>query len=305
MKVIYRHYEPDQGLEDIQARIYNEEHGRSPKSAFREVTAEQIKQRFVAEEKDPKWVRYALKEDGSPMSYIQTSFSENPARTWIGYPWAMEDCPVEVQEKLYEEMLEYVKDKYPDNEIVMGYLTETWKKQVTYAESKGFTISDKADFYALNTNTSKVSREIETDQEYIVRMGDQDDVDILIELCKADPRLERAFPDDEAWVAYFKDRVLPEGHAILLFKDEQLVCAGAPLKGFTEEGIIVRFTAIRPGFQDAWKELIREIALHCKEQEWAEPLLFNSFINKELSSQIAEELGADLRDTQVLLTLKK
>ena len=50
---------------------------------------------------------------------------------------------------------------------------------------------------------------------------------------------------------------------------------------------------------------VREIALHCKEQDWKEPLLFDSFTDKELSGELAKELKADLRDTQVLYTLNK
>ncbi|MFW9994554.1 MAG: hypothetical protein ACFFD4_21095 [Candidatus Odinarchaeota archaeon] len=302
MKVNYRYYEPDKGLEEIQAKIYNNEWKKSPKSAFQEVTAEGIKQRFLAEKKDPKLARYALKEDGTPLAYIQATIADNtdPPQSWIGYPWAMDDCPVEIQEKLFSEMLEFVRDKYPDNEIVMGFFTNTWQRQVSFAESKGFTLKDTAYFYKIHT--TKVSKD--TDQEFEVKIGDLDDVDALIELCKSDPNLKEAFPDDESWISYFKDRVLPEGHTIIVLKDGQLVCAGAPLKGFSKDGIIVRFTAIRPGFQKAWKTLLREIALHCNEQGWEEPLLFNSFRDKELAGEMAEEFRAEIRDTQVLFGLK-
>ncbi|MHA2296354.1 MAG: hypothetical protein ACXAEU_11955 [Candidatus Hodarchaeales archaeon] len=109
MKVIYRYYESDKGLEEIQAKIYNYELKRSPKSNDDEVTAESIKQRFIDEKKDPKFVRYAFTEDGNPLAYIQASIRAK--QTFIGYPWSMDSCPAEVQDKLYSEMLAYAREK--------------------------------------------------------------------------------------------------------------------------------------------------------------------------------------------------
>ncbi len=299
MKVIYRYYEPDQGFEELQARIYNDELTRNPKSAFGETTAEQIKQRYIAEKKDKFGVRYALDEQEEPLAYIQTTFNKSPPQTWIGYPWALEHCPPEVQEFLFDEMLEYVANKFPDNEIVMGYFTETWERQTEFAKRKGFSLKDKAFFYSLDVSQMKRG----TDTEFSPRMGEMNDIPSLIQLCKSDSNIKEAFSDDDAWNSYFKNRVIPDNHLIMIFKENLLVAAGAPLRGYLEDGIIVRFTAIRPGFEDSWKPLLREIALHCKEQQWKEPLLFNSFTNKDIASKVAEDLGASLNDIQVLFSL--
>ena len=300
MKIIYRYYEPDQGFEELQAQIFNYELMRNPKSAFGKVTADQIKQRYINEKKDKFGVRYALDEEEKPLAYIQTSFTESPPQTWIGFPWALEHCPVEVQEFLYDEMLEYVKNKFPDNQIVMGFFTETWKRQIEFAKRKGFILKEKAFFYSLDTSQVKK----EANHEFSVRNGTMDDIDVLIELCKTDPNIKEAFPTDEAWKSYFADRVIPDNHVIIVQKDNLLVAAGAPLRGYSDNGLIVRFTAIRPGYEDTWKILLREIAEHCKEQEWKEPLLFNSFTNKDLAPKVAEDLGAKFRDVQVLYGLK-
>ncbi|MHA1993985.1 MAG: hypothetical protein ACW97Z_05555 [Candidatus Hodarchaeales archaeon] len=299
MKIIYRYYEPDQGFEELQAQIYNDELKRNPQSAFGKASADQIKQRYINEKKDRLGVRYALDEQGHPLAYIQTTFTNSPPQTWIGYPWAMEHCPVEVQEFLYEEMLDYVLKKFPENEIVMGYFTETWKRQTEFAKNKGFLIKDKAFFYSLDTKEVKK----DSNHEFTIRKGAIDDINILIDLCKNDSNIKEAFPNDEAWKSYFEDRVIPDNHVIMIFRDNLLVAAGAPLRGYVEDGIIVRFTAIRPGFEDTWKILLREIALHCNDLSWNESLLFSSFTNGDLASKIAEDLGASLRDTQVLFVL--
>ena len=299
MKITYRFYEPDQGLEEVQAKIYNEVLNRSPDSAFGEVTSEQIKQRYLTEKKDPQGVRYAFDEEGNPLAYIQTTINKTPPQTWIGYPWGTEKCPIEVKEVLFSEMLEYSQIKYPKNEVVMGYFTATWDEQISFAQSKGFELKDTAYFYKLYPkNVEKIKS-----TEFSSRLATIDDTASLIELCKSDPNLVNAFPDDEGWNSYFKERVLPDENTVLIFKGEQLVCAGAPLKGFIDDGIIIRFTGIRPNYKKIWKLLIQEIALRCKENGWEEPLLFSSFTDKEQAKTIAEELDAELRDTQVLYTL--
>ncbi|MHA1969090.1 MAG: hypothetical protein ACW964_14985 [Candidatus Hodarchaeales archaeon] len=49
-------------------------------------------------------------------------------------------------------------------------------------------------------------------------------------LLKADGRFSGQFSSDEDIENYFKDRVFKDGHAILIFKDDQLVMASAPTK---------------------------------------------------------------------------
>jgi hypothetical protein len=300
MSVIYLYYEPEKGFEEIQAEIYNDELRRNLETAFLTVFAEQITQRYKSENKDPKGVRYALKKDGSPLAYIQTTISESPPRVWIGFPWALKNCPVEVQEKLFTEMLEYVQEKHPEREVVMGYLSESWKNQNDFAKKKGFRKIDEAYFYSLKTD----SVDIKVDEEFTTKIGNPDDLDILIELSKADPEINSAFPDERARISYFKNRVLPDGHTILVFKDDQLICASAPLKGYYT-GIMFRFLAIRPGFEKAYRTLVTKMAVHCKEQQWEEPLLLTSFTKWELSEPIVKELGANLIDRQILYGLKE
>ena len=64
MNVIYKFWEPNKGLEEHQATIYN-------KSTNNSVTAQSIVDRLGREKIDQKTVRYALTEDGKPLAYIQ------------------------------------------------------------------------------------------------------------------------------------------------------------------------------------------------------------------------------------------
>ena len=107
MKVVYCDYEPNKGLEEIQAQIYNT---ATKGSGELQVTAEKILQRYEEEEPDPKGIKYALKEDGTPLAYIQTRISTGPDRWWIGYPWTMPDCAIEVQETHFSKVYTYIKE---------------------------------------------------------------------------------------------------------------------------------------------------------------------------------------------------
>ncbi|MHA2246697.1 MAG: hypothetical protein ACXADY_17270 [Candidatus Hodarchaeales archaeon] len=299
MKVNYSYYEPNKGFEKIQAQIYNE----FTKKYERHATAseKQIQQRYKSEKPDPRGIRFAFKDDSSPLAYIQTRVTEpteeNKRRTWIGYPWATEDCP-EVQEKLYSEMFEYVKQRDPENEIVMGYISDCYLEPISFAKSKGYEIIDKGYQYAIDV---KEASKIETG-DFTVRIATLEDLDALLELCSSDPELKNAFPTKEAWISYFKDRVLPDGHTILLSKDNQLVCAGAPLKGLVKNAIIIRFSAVRPGFEEARKALIIEISKHNIENEWQDPLLMFPGTQEDRIAML-KKLGATIYDTQVLFGL--
>ncbi|MHA2296815.1 MAG: hypothetical protein ACXAEU_00025 [Candidatus Hodarchaeales archaeon] len=300
MKVNYHFYEPDKGFEEIQAKIYNDELKRNPKSLALEVTAEDIKQRFEAEKKDPKFARYALKEDNSPLAYIQASVRDH---TFIGYPWAMADCSTEVQENIFLEMLEYVKKKHPNNQVVMGYLPDSWQRQVSFAENRGFEIDESVSTYYYKLEIDSVKRE--TSDDFETRKGTIEDLDALVELANSDPNLANVFPDDEGWKTYFTNTI-NGGHTFLVFKGKQLVSAGDVRKGNRSDAVGMSFFSTRPGFHEAWKMLIIELALHSKEEGWNKPLIMIGLYKTEIDQVVEElkELGAQYLEKQVRLHLK-
>jgi hypothetical protein len=266
-------------------------------------SAEQILQRYKSENTDPKGVRYALKEDGGPLAYVQTRVTTNPEgkkTTWIGYPWAMPDCPSEIQEKLWAETFEYAKNRalkeMEEAKFTIGFFNEVWEEQITFAKEKGFEEEDHGYQYALDVLKASEAEH----PGYSTRIAKESDLTALIELCQADPALRGAFPSEEGWTSYFKDRVLPDGNTILVFNEEgRLICAGAPLHGFSEAGVIVRFSATLPNYETAWKTLLVQISKRCVEQGWADlSLLFFADTERQRST-IAGELGAAIRTTSI------
>lgn len=297
MKVEYHFYGPDKGWEEIQANLYNNVLERMPYSVFHPVSGERIKERFNFEKKDPQMVRYALSESGEPLAYIQASLSGN--QVWIGYPWAVEKCPSEVQEKLFSDMFTYVKEKNPDKELVMGYISKTWQPIIDFAKEHGFEISDSANFYGVELGAVPPPNKLS--KPYSSRVATMEDIPILLEITEADPRLRTAFNTMEEFENYYKTRVIPTNTIVLIFVEGQLVAAGAPLQQFYK-GIFFRFQALRPGFEEYWTALAYEIAQLCISLKWDYPLLFASF-DKEAWKIIEpnlDKLSAKLVDTQIL-----
>lgn len=295
MKVQYTFYKPEKGLEEIQATIYNEALRKYGEGII--VTAEQIKQRYDSEKPDPKGIRYALKDDDTPLAYIQTRVTEgdDEKRTYIGYPWAINECPLEVQEKLFEEMLEYIKTRDANSKIVMGLLKDSWIDVIEFVKSKRFVLIDENPQYSIDV--SKVNNVEQT--KYFSRKATEDDLDIMVDLIKSDSIANKFFPSEEAISGYFKDRVLPDGHTILVFCEDQLVSSGAPLKGFSQDGVILRFSSLRPKFEDAWNILILEISKHMRELSWQEPFYISTRGSEEREDFI-KSLGG-IKDHILLL----
>jgi hypothetical protein len=296
LKVIYRYYEPNQGLEEIQARLFTQASGEN-------ATADQIRQRYETEKTNPALIRYAFsEEEEKPLAYIQARIEENKAIA-IGYPWAIPECPPEVQEKLFDEMLEFIKQKNPS--AINYWLNVKWEKQIEFFKRKGFVRTIEGFRYEFDIEF--VSQLNNSDSEFSSRIASDDDLFALVDLAKVDLELKRFFTKE--WLTnYFKDKVLKDGHCVLVFKNDRLVCASAPLRDYSQSRkrnfILLRFTATIPGFEAAWRKLIIAVAKECVSTGWTDvPLEVNSS-NESLVSQYIMDLNPNIIPTYDLYALK-
>ena len=308
MKVIYRHYEPEQNLEGIRAKIYTTASGLP-------ATADQI--RVQALNSDPKLMRFAFTEKDEPLAYISASGSDSqPWTIGMGYPWALPGCPSNVQEKIFKDLVSYIKRNEKIQEISTGVAlsSKIADEQIRFFTEKGFTEKERVFLYSLDYDIKEVSswkltKEI---QSFSSQVATSKDVNRLIEVCQSDPNVRNAFPTPEAWKSYFKDRVLKDGHAVMVFKGNQVVAASAPLRlkpdGIflrgNEERIIMRFQATRPGNQDAWKRLLIELTKECVAAGWTDlPLRVGiGFSTNSLAATILAEQHPDIEEIQIILS---
>ena len=312
MKVVYRYYQPSQGLEEIQAKIYTTVSGLP-------ATAEEIRAQNM--KKDPKTTRYALTADGVPLAYVSSRDSRSHVgRRYISYPWALPDCPVAVQERIFDDLLAYIKQRINPLEIATGVILEsrTAEEQTEFFHRKGFVEKERVYRYCFDFDVNKVSRwEMPDDiRSYSNRLATIQDLDRLIEICRADPYMRSTFPTRESCRSYLKDKVLRDGHTVLVFQGEQAVAAGAILRlqpdGFflsgDEQRTLMRFSAIHPGYPQAWKRLVIELAKECLAAGWTDiPLRvhFWFFTHAPLISTVAcnlAQMRPEIETFEIILT---
>ncbi|MHA1907014.1 MAG: hypothetical protein ACW98Y_06955 [Candidatus Thorarchaeota archaeon] len=274
MKIDYRKWEPNMGLEEIQAKIYTEVSGLPAR-------ADQIGPRN--DQRGADATRYALTDDGAPLAYV-TSYMDpsDSSRAGIGYPWAMPDCPKEAQDKIFNDLFSHLKEKDEINEIRTGIVVNSKVKSemIEYFKAKGFVEYERAFQYNVDLDVKETAalKLTEDVAGFTSKVATESDIDTLVEVSLADQYLKNAFPSEEAFRDYFKDRVLKDGHAIIIFEDDKAIAASAPLRfqpdgAFLtgdEERIIMRFTAVRTGYEHAWHKLVVELAKECKSAGWTD-----------------------------------
>ena len=299
MLVIYKTYEPNLGYEEIQAKIFNNHLKNSPKNIFLPITAKEIKKRIEFENKDPNLLRYAFAEDNIPVAYIQATVENNTI--WIGYPWALENCPKGAQETLYNDLYAYVTHQHPEKEIVMGYFNDSWERQKNFAIEKGFHINDTSLFYTVNST----GIDMEISEGFSIKIGTIDDLDDLLELSISDLGVRQNFGSIEAMKNYFQQILLTDGNVLLVYtKHHILVAAAAPIRGFFK-GYMLRFTALRPGFEDSWMFLIGKIIQHCQQLGWKEKLILSTYDKWDVIEPHFKHLKMELMATQVQYKLTR
>ena len=274
LNVVYKKWNPDEKLEEAQAKIYTGVSGLPARP-------DQIKPRNIERGEDS--TRYALTKDGEPLAYVTSWISDDtPGQGGIGYPWSLPDCPSEAKEKIFNELFTHLKTdkKLTDIRTAIVLTSKIAEEQIKFFEKKGFKEDERAYRFTKDLDVEEMaSKKFEGKAvELTSRQATKDDVDLLIDVALSDPQLRRAFPNEEGFRNYFENRVLKDGHAVLLLDGDKVVAASAALKldpdGVflfgDEERILMRFTAIRPGYNYAWKRLVAEVAKEVKSAGWSD-----------------------------------
>jgi len=310
MNVVYKKWNPDEKLEEAQAKIYTGVSGLPARP-------EEIKPRNIQRGEDS--TRYVLSKEGEPLAYVTSWVNdENPSEGGIGYPWSFENCPPEAKEKIFNELFEHLKKDKKLKDIRTGIVltSKIAEDQIKWFEERGFTEYERAYRYTKDIDIEKMaSKKFEGKKAKLkVKIATKDDVDALIEVAMADPELGRAFPDEAGFRTYFEDRVLPQGNAIMLYEGDKLVAASSPLRMEPngvflfgdEERVLMRFTAIRPGYRYVWKRLVAEIAKDVKKNIGTDiPLRvqFGFSTSGAVATGVAD-IDPDLEEFELFMTYK-
>ena len=299
MQVTFKYYEPNKGYEEYQAKVFSDSTGIK-------VTPKEIEERIKHEKRDPKLIRYAFTEEEEFLGYCQASWDGKDAIS-IGYPWVTPNCPPEVQHQLFDELLEYIKDKRPKE--IHYWLKHTWTKQIDFFKSKGFEL--KTQGLTLDFNIEMISSIEIPDEGYSHRIATAEDLDLLVEIGRQDTILKN-IPSltKDAMTSYFQNKVLKDGHAVLIFNSEgEIVCATAPLQDYpdreVDDHIILRFTATRPGYESAWPLMLKATAQECINAGWAvKPIRIFSDGDSKMIQRL-KNLKPDIKPNYDLYVLKE
>ncbi|MHA1964504.1 MAG: hypothetical protein ACXACG_01455 [Candidatus Thorarchaeota archaeon] len=310
MKVKYTVWEPDNGLEDVQAKIFSHASGIPER-------AEVIRERNL--QRAPEMTRYALTKEGEPLAYVTArDSSSEEGRTYIGYPWTMPDCPPEAQKKIFKDMMTYLDEREETKEIGTTVIQRSKLRdtQIEFFEKQGFLEDARVFRYILaldvvETSKLKVSKRAAALKSKVAKEAD---MDYLVDIFLAEEGLRNQISDEEGIKSYFRDRVLKDGHAVLLFDGDKVVAGTAPLRFQPnqvrvvgdEERIIMRFTAVRPGYNYAWSRLLIELAKECKNAGWTDiPIQAESWFDARGPAIIGlAEIRPELDDFEIIMVKK-
>ncbi len=283
MNIQYFDWEPEKGLEEYQARIYNETNNPTPP-----ITPESIIQRNKQEK--PVFCRIALTEEKEPLAYVQARDYPAIKETHIGFPWALTNCPKGVQDRLFDEMVTYVKNRKESMTIRANAASER-KEILEFFKKKG--LKEKTRSYRYDIELKKLNEA--KFEGYTTQLATLDDIDKLVELIREDGRFDGQFPTDEDVKTYFTDRVFATGHCILVYKDDNLVMASAPLiyklPPENKDTLILRFHSYRKGSEGAYRPLLVEMAKECLKANYGTQFPISTFV-----SPSSEEIFATILD---------
>jgi hypothetical protein len=264
--------------------------------------------------------RYALTEDGEPLAYVTArDSSSGEGRTYIGYPWKMPDCPEEVQLKIFDELLSFLEERDETKEIGTTIITRSKLREVQeeFFTKRGFEHDERIFTYILPLDVVETSKLKLSEKGSALKSktATEDDLDDLVEIFMAEESLRVQVATEEAARSYFKDRVLETGHAVLLYDGKKVVASTAPLRFEPDDNrvrgdearIIMRFTAIRPGYDYAWSRLLVEMAKECKKAGWTDiPIQAESWISGDSAAITGlAEIRPELTDFEAVLLKKE
>ncbi|MHA2095625.1 MAG: hypothetical protein ACW98F_13475 [Candidatus Hodarchaeales archaeon] len=296
MEVEYRKYQPNEGLEEIQAEIFVNAQTRIPDRAYPvpsvEEVVQQIKERNKNDPPDVNAIRYALTTDGKPLAYVQSHITNRYNATEVSFPHAMENCPPEVQDKLFKELVDYVadrdKDKGDDHQIIAGGVYRSDRKQeIDFLKSNGFKVDRKFITYQYKSDTLV----FEGEDKFTLQKGDltdETDLAALFELGRVDETALEAFPKEEQLKRYYENIQRYPLKVVLIFEDELIVAAGA-IRAEENQNPSVQFTFYRPGHESAWKRLL----IHISKKAF-------DITQKHLSGTYEADSGAEFNMVQEL-----
>ena len=215
--------DPDIDFNQAQAFIYN---NVVKKYTGNTVTADEIRERIEKDKFDVNGMMYAFTNENRPLAYIRYYLYPS-GNLYIGYPWCTDECPKDVQEKLFSELKTYIKRKFPDKTIArMGFADNRIKPFHEFARKK---LLEKVYWEVeFNIDVEKFSK---IDLEgFSYREGTESDLDTLVTIAMEDFVFygQEEVLNREETKKYFRNVVFKHGNCVILLEKDTIIGSTSP-----------------------------------------------------------------------------
>lgn len=308
--IIYKKFEENRGFEEYQAQIYN---AVAKKYKAETITAEEINKRLHEHtpEQDRNGMTFAFNSSMEPLAYIQ--YREYPNEgdiVKIGFPWAIDGTPVEVQDKLFYDLLEYLKEKYPDKtEFYLGFVDNIFTDiHKSILNRYKFSVDTWLAFYSIEQN---ILSKIQIPNNYSSKVASNNDLQILIDISLTDDSVSGMGP--EGLKNFFITNVFTSENAdktfcLILFKDNNPVGTMAILNTqisgkSVNQGQII---ALKKGEEKGFEILLAFTAKEVNKKNWTHPILVPIDTTVEYQEKTLKNIGGTVfsKDWQYKLSVK-
>lgn len=266
MEIEYRFWEPEKGLEDIQAKLFNQANNRN-------ITGNDIKERYERENIDPKTVRYAFTKEGEPLAYCQARDYPNIGEIHIGYPWGTENCPQVAIEKLFDGLLEYLKTRDIDLKILAA-VDPRRVGVVEFMKLRGYTEGEK--FYRHKYFIEKLVNLDISNEKYVARIANNEDLELILNAYIAENESVGRNTDKEAMKTYIQNQI-ESGNCIISTKDGKLGSVASTvlrdIPDFEDQVVLLGFYMIVKDHEESAKSLLQKIANKCVDNGWKDKII--------------------------------
>lgn len=291
--IIYKKYEENKGFEKYQAEIYN---SIATKHNARTFTAESIDKRLHDHkpEQDRNGMTFAFTSDMKPIAYIQyREYAQGKVR--IGYPWAIDGTPQEVKDKLFYDLFEYLKKKYPETKkFYLGFLNHAFADIIEDIKSH-YQFKEDSTFASYTFDVAKASA-VPLPDEYSFKEASEDNLELLIGIALSDNKvgqLGKGRIEDFFKTRFFtqenKDRL-----SMIFLKNNENIGMVA-LSKTTERDVdysSIRMLALKRGEEVSYKFIISALAKFLLSKEWNYPISMNFDKTQKKEEETVKNLGA-------------
>ena len=291
---LYKKYEDGKGFEEYQAQIYN---SNANKYNGQPVTAEAIKKRLHdhTPTQDKKGMTFAFDKDMKPVAYIQyREYAQGKVR--IGYPWSVEGTPQKIKDKLFYDLFDYLKNKYPEKkEFYLGFVNYAYTGPIDEIKNHyGFKEDSMFAVYSLDVHKASTLELIDGLSFKEITIND---LPLLIAICLSDVNVSKQ--GSERITDFFKTRFFLEENndklALALLKNNEPIGMVAVSK--TKQGgkdySNIRLLALKEGEEASYKYLISTLGRLLEMNNWTDPISFNLDKAQKDKEEILKNLGGE------------